>query len=136
MGWDKCFTFLLFGHKSVIKKAKISPDMGLIECRVGWREKISIIVPDGVKGEPFRKNKLIFLVDVKSLMAKNWGEFASVPQVELNEIKSKLNLIAQGKFWRFVGGRGLDLVETLVLLGAGYGFLRLVEDFIRLMFQK
>lgn len=120
---------VLVGDKIRIKKAKLDDTTNLIECRVGWREKVTINKPMFVHGIPFKKrggNRLTYFVDMEQLTCVPLG---SVDLVD-GEFKTKMELLTRDKFWKFLGGRGLDLVEYLIVMGCGYGVLRWLEYFI------
>ena len=124
---EKCFVALTTGQKTIVRAAKFHVSKRIITCRVRWRENITIEVAGGV--EPlfnYKKGKGLWIVDFSRLVALPIGDVV----IEDKNVKEKLDLISQSAFWRALGGRAIGLVETLILLAAGYGCLRLVEFLI------
>jgi len=118
---------ILVSDKIRVKGAKLDELTNLIECRVGWREKITINKPEGLDGIPFKRGRLAYFVDVPNLTCVPMGS------VNLNdkEFKTKMEVLSRDKFWKFLGGRGIDLIEYLIIMGAGYGVLRWLEYFVQ-----
>ena len=121
---------ILVSDKIRVKGAKLDDTSGLIECRVGWREKVTLNKPADVKGisyKPmFKKERLAYFVDMATLSCVPLG---SVDLLD-KEFKTKMEVLSRDKFWKFLGGRGLDLIEYLIVMGCGYGVLRWLEYFI------
>ena len=122
---------ILVGDKIRVKGAKLDDTAGLIECRVGWREKVTLNKPKEVHGisfKPFlKKERLAYFVDMKNLTAVPLGSV----DLQDKEFKTKMEVLSRDKFWKFLGGRGLDLIEYLIVMGCGYGVLRWLEYFIQ-----
>lgn len=129
---EKCYVLLLMGNKSKVKGGKFDLEDGIIYY--GFRGRKTAVIPFDVKGVPYKRNRLLFAVDVAKSMAVSVGEGVEIDSAEVDKMQSKLDLLMRNKFWRFVGGRYMGLVETVIMLGAGYGFLRLVELLITRMF--
>ena len=127
-----CF---LISDKIKIKSGKWDIEKSLIDCRPSLFEKICIAVPKGVEGVPFKKNRVAFLVDAKHLLCVRFGG-VDVSCEEIKEIATKLELYSRNKFWRFLGGRAMDIVELLITMCAGYGVLRWLEYFIQSIMAK
>jgi hypothetical protein len=47
-----------------------------------------------------------------------------------DDIKLAVEVGSQKRYWKAMGGRGLDTIELLIAMGAGYGLLRWLEQFI------
>lgn len=129
---------LLFGNKTIIKKADVASEDRVIYVNVGGKVKnrkpSSFYIPKGVEGVPYKK-MMKYYCDVKTGFAIGLGKVV-IDNKDINEIKADLVLIARKVFWKYVGGRAMTLTETLLCLGAGYGFLRLCEFFIITAFAK
>lgn len=120
---------ILVSDKVRVKKGKLDDTTNLIECRVGWREKVTVNKPNNVSGIPYKKGhatRMAYFVDMATLTCVPLG---SVDLLD-DEFKTKMEVISRDKFWKFLGGRGLDLVEYLIVMGCGYGVLRWLEYFI------
>lgn len=118
-----------------IKKGKYDMVDRVGSVRMSLRNTASFVIPSDVNPEPFGKRALFF-VDVEKWMAVPLGAIKGLTERDLMDIKTKLELLGRNKFWRFLGGRSMDLMELLITLGAGYGFFRLVEVLIMSMFGK
>lgn len=123
---EKCFA-LVFDSSGVkgLKKGKYDFSSRVGFVKLGFRKKVDFCIPIDVEPEPFKK-KVLFVVDIEKNMAVPFGN----AQVDDKNFKSKLSLLTRDKFWRFVGGRSLDIVEMLIIMGCGYGILRWLEYFI------
>lgn len=120
---------ILVSDKLRVKGAKLDDATDLIECRVGWREKVTLNKPKAVDGIPFKRRggtRMAYFVDMSTLSCVPLG---SVDLVD-SEFKTKMEVLSRDKFWKFLGGRGLDLIEYLIVMGCGYGVLRWLEYFI------
>ena len=114
-----------------VRKAVVNPESLQGHCKLGWRSSIDFVIPKEVSPVPFgfgrgRKSSLYFC-DLDKLTCFNMG---AVTGGLSEEDKSLLRLLGRDKVWQFMGGRGLALLEYLLIMGAGYGFLRLVEVLI------
>lgn len=114
-----------------IRRGVVDLDTRLIECRAKrFAKKENIVIPDNVRPLPYSKGfqkGVMYLVNMKEGFAVNYGSTEGIIDPD---VRAKIDLILRDRFWRFVGGRSLGLVETLIMFGAGYGFLRLLEIFL------
>lgn len=124
----KCMC-VLFYDIARFKKGSYETTNKIITVRPSLFEKISVAVPEGIKAYGYKKDKLLFLIDVKHLLAVSWEQcFAgTISEKTLQDFASKFGLMSRDKTWKFLGARGMDIVEMLITMGAGYGFFRLVE---------
>lgn len=118
---------ILTSDKIRVKGGKLDDSTDLIECRVGWRERIMINKPKDVDGLPFKRGRLAYFVDMKNLSCVPLGSV----DLQDTEFKTKMDVLSRDKFWKFLGGRGLDLIEYLIVMGCGYGVLRWLEYFVQ-----
>jgi hypothetical protein len=112
-----------------MKKGTFESKDRLITVRPSFFEKVHVAVPEGVNGYALAKNRLLFLVDLPHLIAISHGT-VQITSKEAQDMITKLDLLSRNKWWRALAGHGMDLIETLITMGAGYGFLRLVEIFL------
>lgn len=127
---EKCFVLCMFGDRSVVKKGSYTVNTvggKVIEVQLGFRKKLNAVVPEGVSGVPFKRNRLLWLVDAEKREAVKVGKTLDIVD---GKVEGMLSLMLRDKFWKFVGSKALDWIELLITLGAGYGFFRLVEILI------
>lgn len=93
-----------------------------------------INVPEGVQSYPYKRRTNIFFVNPETGNAFSLDDNIRIEAKEAQEIKDKLDAIAIKRYWKFLGGRALTTVETLVFLAAGYGALRFIEYALGLMY--
>ena len=150
----KCWVLLLNRNRGkLFKKAKYEASVGKIKKH--FRENLGFFIPDGsipIEVEKSRSSIPLWIVNEKTLQALTIttrlgnsiglklkeGEIKDV--IELNEktdvdAHTKLNLLTKREFWKQVAEKiKLSKVETLVYLCAGYGLIRIIEDFLMLVF--
>lgn len=126
---------VLFSEITRVKKGTYETKERMITVRPSLFEKVSIAVPAGVEGYALPRTKVLFLVDLQHLVAINKGGVVMDEKTAM-EVMTKLDLLSRNKWWRFLGGRAMDMIEMLITMGAGYGFLRLVEVLIVNVFHK
>ena len=124
----KCLC-VLFYDITRIKKGTFESKERVITVRPSLFEKVHIAVPTAVDGYSLGKNRLLFLCDLKTMIAVPRGKL-EITQKQLDDIVTKLDLLSRNKFWRFLGGRAMDIIEMLITLFAGYGMFRLAEVFL------
>jgi hypothetical protein len=116
-----------------IRKASLDLDIRAIKFKTWFLgERQMFVVPDGVEPYPYKKKNLLYFADpVKKVCVGLGGVTGEVSA----QLEAKLKLYSRNKFWQFVGGRALGLMETLIYLGAGYGFLRFAEYVLTSIFK-
>jgi hypothetical protein len=65
-----------------------------------------------------------------------YGVGADAKKLSADEVKLKLDAIAQKRFWKYLGQRNLDTLEVLFMLAAGYGLGSWLIQAIELIFRK
>lgn len=111
-----------------IRKGSLDLDIHAVDCRPGFlRERQVFTVPEGVGPYPYKKKNMLYFVDVVNKVCVGLGSTTGVISAD-NE--AKVDLYSRNKFWRFVGGRALGIIEMLIYLAAGYGAFKLVEILI------
>jgi hypothetical protein len=119
-----------------IRKASLDLDIRAVEFRMRFLgDRQMLVVPDGVEPYPYKKGRglgLLYFADPIKKVCVGLGEVTGVISAELD---AKVDMYTRTKFWRFVGGRVLGLIETLIYLLAGYGLFRLLEIFIAGLFK-
>lgn len=130
----KCLC-ILFLDITRIRKGTYDTHDRIITVRPTLLEKAYVSVPQSVEGYALGKNRLLFLVDLKNLVAVSRGSVV-ITAKEVQDMMDKLEALAHNKYWKFLSGKAMDIVEMLIMMGAGYGFLRLAEFFIVNAFGK
>lgn len=116
-----------------IRKGWLDTDIKAVECRTRFfGDRIMCLVPDGVVPFKYKKRYLFFADPAKKVCVPLGAVIINLGA----DFEAKIDLYMRNKFWKFLSTRGFDLVETLIMFGAGYGFLRLVEVFITQAFGK
>lgn len=131
---EKCYALCISGDRSKIRSGHYTVNTvggKVLEVRLGFRKRLSAVIREGVKGVPFKRNRLLWLVDVEKREAIKVGESEGVVD---GKVDGMLSLMLRDKFWKFIGSRAFDWFEMLIMLGAGYGFFRLVEIFLSGLF--
>jgi hypothetical protein len=111
-----------------IKSAVYDASNKLLTFNAGFmRDSTSVAVPDGVKTFPYKpkfgRPSRVFLVDIANAQAVSVLVAGEIDP----KLAMKINLLAQNKLWKYLGGRALDLIETLIYLAAGFGIGRMIE---------
>lgn len=91
-------------------------------------------MPEGVKSYPYKRRHNIFFVDTEKASAISIDDKLTIGPKEAQEIKDKLDAIAIKRYWKFLGGRALTTVETIIFLVAGYGALRFIEYALEILY--
>lgn len=132
---QKCYAFLRHKAGATIKKAAYYPESGVLEYRERiFKPTVLINVPETIRAEPYRRRRNIFFVDVEKRSAVPTSGTLNISEASAATITDKLDAIAIKRYWKFLGGRALTTVETLIFLAAGYGALRFVEYAIQMMY--
>lgn len=128
-----------------ICKGSFDTVKGLVKAKVGFLRRRTFAVPEHYTILPYKKglfSKRIIFIDAQAGVATQIGDSvvegkALVLQfVALidQKFKESIEFLNMTRFWRTVGGRPLDLLETVFYLAAGYGLFRFAEFFLSALF--
>lgn len=151
----KCWTLLVNRNRAkLLKKSTYEANLGTAKVKMG--KSVNYRIPDD--SIPFEVEKSfgsipLWIVNEKTLCAltvraKDVKEGFKLQESEIKEwievtektdtdAHTKLNLLIKREFWKQVAMKiKLSLVETLIYLAAGYGFLRFLEYIIITIFAS
>lgn len=123
---QKVYCLLKTTDMAKLKGGKYDTTEKSISVRIGIREKLTITASEGVYGLPFKRGRLLFLVDAEQNATIPFGVLVYSDK----DIKDKVSMYTRNKVWRFMSKRSLDTLELLINLCAGYGILRWLEYFV------
>lgn len=108
----------------------------IVNAKTGTALSLTFTLPQEEESEEkHRQPRLVKEGEIKE--EKKALETLSIVEKTDVDAHIKLNLLSKKEFWKQVAEKiKLSLVETLIYLGAGYGFLRLAEYIVTAIFFK